>query len=426
MLLNFTASKTIVSKTFFSLFLLAFYWSNIVWAIGSTDNNSKNNQLDQKISRYVKHGTVLVGNEEQILYRYSSTEESILPPASVLKLLTASAALHRLGPNYQYKTSFYLNNKHDLIIEGSGDPFLVSEEWTKIAQQLKKELEKRKIKKIRSIVLDTTLFDPDIIIPGLEATLNPYDARNGALVANFNTVNVRVQPDLSVISAEKQTPLTPLAEKSGKGLSVGRHRINFSQDPQMILAYVAELFQVFLEQHDIEVQEGWSQGVRDLSSSPIYTHKNSKTLQEVIAGMMLYSNNFIANQLMLTLGVKQYGAPATLEKGVKALNSFLKDDMKLDPALFHLVEGSGISRDNRIAPEVLLVLLRNFYPYRHLLPQKEGLWVKTGTLRGVYSLEGYLPRPEPKKPLYFVIMLQQKKNFRNQIFTHLVQYAAKL
>ena len=57
-------------------------------------------------------------------------------PASTTKLLTALAALHYLGENYRFTTKLYLNNEHDLYIEGGGDPFLTSEVITHLASQL--------------------------------------------------------------------------------------------------------------------------------------------------------------------------------------------------------------------------------------------------------------------------------------------------
>jgi D-alanyl-D-alanine carboxypeptidase len=40
--------------------------------------------------------------------------------------------------------------------------------------------------------------------------------------------------------------------------------------------------------------------------------------------------------------------------------------------------------------------------------------MKTGTLRGVYSLGGYL---KGERPLCFVIILNQKKNYRKKILS---------
>ena len=77
-----------------------------------------------------------------------------------------------------------------------------------------------------------------------------------------------------------------------------------------------------------------------------------------------------------------------------------------------LVEGSGISRKNRLTPGAIWHLLRAFAPYQNLLHGDNSILFKTGTLSGVYSMAGYLPG---RDPLYFVILLNQPKNKRDKI-----------
>jgi hypothetical protein len=55
-----------------------------------------------------------------------------------------------------------------------------------------------------------------------------------------------------------------------------------------------------------------------------------------------YSNNFMANQLILAMGANKKGSPATLAKGVKILETFSRG--KLGLTQLTLAEGSGISR----------------------------------------------------------------------------------
>jgi D-alanyl-D-alanine carboxypeptidase/D-alanyl-D-alanine-endopeptidase (penicillin-binding protein 4) len=189
-----------------------------------------------------------------------------------------------------------------------------------------------------------------------------------------------------------------------------------SRDTTTALTYVGELAQAFL------IRGGFSfsgrSGERPVGPNDrlIYTHRNMRSMREVIAAMMLYSSNFIANQLLLIAGLEKRGEPATLENGLACLRDFLSNEMGIASSEFLVVEGSGISRQNRITPRSLLVLLRAFYPYRHLLPieKKTGARVKTGTLRGIYSLGGIL---EGDPPFFFVIILNQKKNYRDKVLS---------
>ena len=55
----------------------------------------------------------------------------------------------------------------------------------------------------------------------------------------------------------------------------------------------------------------------------------------------------------------------------------------------HLVEGSGISRDNRFTARGLAQLLHLFEPNAGLLRRGDGARFKTGTFSGVHTLAGY-------------------------------------
>ena len=127
---------------------------------------------------------------------------------------------------------------------------------------------------------------------------------------------------------------------------------------------------------------------------------------------MIYSNNFTANQLFLTVGMKRFGAPASVKKGRLAVEEFLKKELGISANQFRIAEGSGISRKNRLTPDTVLLLLKAFLPYHHLLPKEKNIPYKTGTLKGVYSMAGYLSTSDP---LYFVILLNQKINYREKL-----------
>ena len=128
--------------------------------------------------------------------------------------------------------------------------------------------------------------------------------------------------------------------------------------------------------------------------------------------MMLYSNNFTANQLLLTIGMERFGYPASLKKGRFAVKEYLTKELGIASDQFHIAEGSGISRKNLFTPDAVLLMLKAFLPYQHLLPREKKILYKTGTLRGVYSMAGYL---STRDPLYFVILLNQKINNREKI-----------
>ena len=129
-------------------------------------------------------------------------------------------------------------------------------------------------------------------------------------------------------------------------MSPGTHRI--SLQPNLSFTYSGELIKSFFRKEGFSF-ENKNVALRSVRNGDLlfYTHSNILTLKEVIAGMLRFSNNFTANQLLLTVGLQRYGPPATLEKGTCALTEYLRQEVKLPTEQFKLVEGSGISRKNR-------------------------------------------------------------------------------
>jgi D-alanyl-D-alanine carboxypeptidase/D-alanyl-D-alanine-endopeptidase (penicillin-binding protein 4) len=129
------------------------------------------------------------------------------------------------------------------------------------------------------------------------------------------------------------------------------------------------------------------------------------TLAEAIKKMMASSNNFMANQIFVALGARAYGPPGTLEKGVEAVSSYAVKELGLEGA--EIVEGSGISRKNRLSPLHMITVLKHFTPYRRLLRKNGKVRYKTGSLRGIRALAGYVGSPKEEGPDRFVIFLKR-------------------
>ena len=146
--------------------------------------------------------------------------------------------------------------------------------------------------------------------------MNPYDAPNGALVSNFNTIFIHKHQNGVVQSAEPQTPLTPLAVEWSRKLKPGKHRIRIPEGSGNSLRYTTELFSAFLEENGMRLfsKKPVSRKVK-ASDRLLFVNYNQRKLNEVVEGMTTYSNNFIANQLLLYGGMKIDGPPAVPKKG---------------------------------------------------------------------------------------------------------------
>lgn len=365
------------------------------------------------ITKLIQNGGVYVEAEDgKPIFDYQGS--TLFMPASTLKVVTAYTALEILGKDYRFKTEFYLDPSNNLYVKGYGDPFLVSEEFALIAAQLKKS----GLKKVNQIILDGSYFE-EIKVPGVSASLNPYDALNSALSANFNTINVVKTKSGEIESGESQTPMTELTRALSTKAPMGKSRINLAAHPGDSLLYVGYLLKAFLDQQSILVSGTIQRGKVASGSKLFYLHKSSKSLEQVIQAMLKFSTNFIANQLFLTLGVEKMGAPASLIKGKKVVTDFLKTKLNLTD--FNVEEGSGISRLNKMTPKSLVRVLKAFEPYKALLPEKfDGILAKTGTLNGVSCLAGYFDSSN-YNDIRFVILLNQPEANREKIAKILYQ-----
>ena len=305
-------------------------------------------------------------------------------PASVTKIVTAWLALEVLGADYRFETRFYLDDKRALYVRGGGDPFLISEELAPLAKDLVAKIGKATI---TGIVIDGSYYPADLRIPGIEDDAVAYDAVNSALAVNFNTIYA-LRSGARVRSAEPQTPITPLAIAlfRAKGPD-GEGRISLGQDPTIGLRYAGELIGAFIERAGGRVHGQVSVGAVPEGLEPIYVHRQSRPLSEILAQLLLDSNNFTANQVFLEIGGHRLGGPVSLEKSLQVANeTFAAHGLA---RAFHLEEGSGISRDDRLTARGLAKVLELFTPHADLLHGHDGGLNKTGTMDGVRTLAGY-------------------------------------
>ncbi|OGQ87218.1 MAG: hypothetical protein A2512_09520 [Deltaproteobacteria bacterium RIFOXYD12_FULL_56_24] len=415
----------------------------------------------QSLESLVENGGLIVTRNGATIYEQNADRQFM--PASALKVGTALAAIRILGKDYRFATRFYLSGDRDLYIRGLADPLLVSEEVSLIVAALRN----RGLAALRNIIVDDSGCRLENGTDGAGSTLNPYDAQNSCLAVNFNTINLSKGADGSVRSAEEQTPTLPLMRELAQGLPTGTHRINatatgnrslvtdhganpqrsnnhgtsghrvpqvaasgtamrtFVREPDrssqdvvpcdrlLSLRYAGELFAATFKNQGVAVRGEIIPGPVPEGLTPFYEHASSKTMDEVLIGLLKYSNNFIANQIFLAIGAKEYGWPATWDKGRRAMNGFYRNELGLSEKDIVVREGSGLSRQNRVTPKGMLAILEAFKPHAGLLSFENNCLRKSGTMTGVYGYAGYFAGERGLDS--FVLFLNQPKNTREQV-----------
>src|SRR6516225_7692588 len=228
--------------------------------------------VGEKVAALAPTGLVLVVDAEGNEMVSQNADEPFVP-ASVTKIVTAWLAMDVLGGDYRFETRFYLDDKRVLYVRGGGDPFLISEELEPLAAELVAKVGKAPI---AGLMLDASYYPSNLRIPGIEDTDEAYNALNSALAVNFNTVYA-VRRGNNVRSAEKQTPITPLAiaQFLARG-SNGTGRISLNQDPTVSLQYAGELIAAFIERAGGRVTGKISLGTVPKGLEPVYVHRQSR------------------------------------------------------------------------------------------------------------------------------------------------------
>lgn len=155
----------------------------------------------------------------------------------------------------------------------------------------------------------------------------------------------------------------------------------------------------------------------------------SPPVAELVRHMMKASQNLYAQMLLLQVGARSSGVEAkrrtTEEEGIAELERFLKQ-AGLAPGEVRLDEGSGLSRTSLVTPRAVVGLLRfmarheSAEAFRASLPvagvdgtlrrrlkgtSAEGrLLGKTGMMRGVYCLSGYVTTLAGEELAYAILL----------------------
>ena len=376
----------------------------------------------------------------------SHNAEAALNPASVMKLVTSFAALNQLGPGYAWTTEVWAGGdiadgvlNGDLVIKGYGDPTLTLERmWL-----LQRELRARGVRHIRgNLVLDLSHFDLPALDPGAfdGEPLALYNAEPGALVANFNATTLHLKPgerqvmivpdialpgmaltsqlvleDSTECNGWKDaiTPFMPEGEHKTLVMS-GRYARGCGE--QALSLNLFEPAATF----DFIFRGLWAESGGTLSGATVAGRAparepllkfTSEPLTDALTRLNKYSNNLMTRNLFLTLGAQRYGAPATLEKGARAVREALTLH-GIPTSKLVLENGAGLSRIERVSADTLNRMLRAAYrsplfaEFESALPivaidgtlkrrfngspLTGNAHLKTGTLRDVSALAGYV------------------------------------
>ena len=303
---------------------------------------------------------------------YEKNPRKLHHPASTTKLFTAATALARLGSDYRFETTLYVDADADtqvigdIYFEGRADPVLQPQDIVKLVDTL---LETGVESIEGDIVVDATYLDTVREGPGWMWDDRPL---------RISALSIRqIEPELGTRS---------------RALACGY------------------LLKNELVEKGIEVTGNVVSGTVPEEARAVAKHL-SPPLADIIKLMNKPSDNWIAEFLFKAIGAEVMGEPGTWQKGRDAVDEFLVEIMDEPPA-HRFVDGSGLSRYNLLNAELLTRLLVSMHHDFKLMPEflaslpiagvdgtlenrmqgisaEKVLRAKTGTLSGVSALAGY-------------------------------------
>jgi len=402
--------------------------------------------------------------------------EQPVNPASLMKLVTTYAALELLGPAWTWATPVWLQGTlrdgvldGNLVIKGTGDPKLVLERlWL-----LLRRVQQLGVREIRGdIVIDRGDFKvPEQNPADFDGeALRPYNVRADALMLNYKSVVLTFAPDpargIATISADPplagvridtSVPLTTGACDDWRGAL----RADFSDPLRLRFAggYAASCAEKSWatayadpERYNARALLGlWKEmggrlggTVRDgiAPGTPPAFESVSPALAEVIRDINKYSNNVMAQQLFLTLGLTQRNA-GTPEAARDVIRQWSKERLGDASASLVIDNGSGLSRESRVSAELLTRLLLAAWASPVMPELIASLPVagidgtlkrsratlgrahlKTGSLRDVAGIAGYVLANSGRRYVVVAIANHANANAARPAFDALVQWAA--
>ena len=455
--------KTIVASGLFCAPLVLFPSTEPGQASSSYYREHLQSNLDKLIQRHagLSHIGIEVASVTSHNTIYEKNGRKLFIPASCLKIFTSAACLTILGPHYKFSTTLWTDGvikqkklMGNLYLKGTGDPSLEIKDLAAIVAQLKA----LGIEQITgSVFVDHSAFDDISKGPGWMWDDEPeyWNAPISALTVNHGCIDLWVHPaeqmnqpatlviypntsfvqckNLSQTSAGTQSNLTigSSVTKEGKWIDVGGYISQKSQPIMYAVAvdnpqlYAGSVFLESLKQYSISCKKGVEEKTVPAEARLLAEHQ-SQPLHVLIRKMMKESDNLYAECFFKTLGKVCSRGKGTWSAGSDGTKGFLLSK-GFNPSQMVVVDGSGLSRYNLITPQQLvdvLVLAWNEDslrgPFLDALPiagvdgtLKKSMdhpellsrvRAKTGSMKGVRTLCGYLTTLEGEELAFSIMM----------------------
>lgn len=332
---------------------------------------------------------------------YSRDASATMVPASLLKLLTGTAALEVLGADTRLATVAGASAPMadgvvdgDLYVVGGGDPLLTTPGF------------KVSLDDPEQVTHDYAGLADALVAAGLR------EVRGGIVGDDSRYETVRWIPSWPARYQREGFvgPLSALMVNDGQtGFTTSPDRENTQRKPGDPPALAAETLKTLLVQKGVKVSGGGSSGSAPSDMAEV-ARLDSLPVSELVAEMITDSDNTTAELLTREMGLKAKGQ-GTTEAGIAAIGDALTA-LGYDTTGLSLNDGSGLDPADEVPCPLVLDVLERQGPDSVIgramavagetgtlrkrmttAPAKGRVRAKTGTLNEVNALAGYAETP---------------------------------
>ncbi len=391
---------------------------------------------------------------------YSHNAERHFIPASNTKLVVTTVAMGMLGPEWRYQTPVQVAGAAGdsapgaLIIKGSGDPTMSARFFGNdfaVLDSLADSLAVKGIKRIAGdVIIDASMFAPERVHSSWEIGDLPWYYAAPTTTFAVGEAAVRMIATASDVQFVGAAPV-PVARHILTDTVGARSNIDVAYEawPDTLVVvgsiapnradsswiaqpdperYAAQALIEALRRKSITVT-GNVRIVRDSAEvaalparTTLFTWQ-SPPVKSIVAGLLRPSQNWIAEQLLKTLGAVQ-GRGGSWRAGLAVERRYLIDVAHVDSTAFSLSDGSGLSAQNLLSPRAFVQLLEHARRsswgslYHDALPTpgmrggtlssrlpglETRVAAKTGSIANVNSLSGYLQAADGRNLTFSIL-----------------------
>jgi D-alanyl-D-alanine carboxypeptidase/D-alanyl-D-alanine-endopeptidase (penicillin-binding protein 4) len=389
-----------------------------------------------------------------------------------MKIITSSAGLLYLGPDYEFKTELYYDGYvsndtlyGNIYVVGGCDPDFVTKDLFPFVDAIKT----LNVSTINGNIYGDVSFKDSLYWgngwmwdddPSSDA---PYLS---ALNINDNCIEVFYDGEIDQIKISPATKYVSLRrEFDDSNLVVDRNwmerkneivirgksdkkkyhtKVNLLEPAKYFLTVASEI----LDSNNVKILG--TTGLINTAKKVNLLSSFKRKYSDIIYNLNKESDNLSAEMTLYALAEKYSGKPATADSGIQFINKMI-DSMGLNHKNYRIVDGSGVSHYNVVSAELLVKLLKYFYDkypdqYKILYESfpiagidgtlknrmlntaaANNVHAKTGSLTGVSSLSGFV-KNNKNHNLAFSIMMQnfvgsskRARDFQDEICKILVE-----